>query len=351
MTSDETTELPKIPSELPVVTAVEEEVAAAEAAPPPPTPAPVPKPPPPRRAPAPTPNGATARAVTPQKETAKPVEVQALPRTPAPEKRVPRERGDYPEPPPPLDDDRVERARRSFEKREAELAKRERERAAAGGGREAAEKAKREEFVRAELRTAAEAVESVRRALVPTAAGEPAYVDLVEHLRAAVLKAERENRETIVTLRHDLERAKTALKRARRKQLTLEQHTREEEQRAEALSEALHQVQVQHADAIEAVRQEAHAHWQAREQALLRQTKKDLEAFLNKIEDPATMRLAHREMSRTLDALGDESEDLPRAGTARRRKIPKDSRTKRTSAAKRSVTKKPAARKRAPRER
>jgi hypothetical protein len=342
MTGDETTRLPKIPADLPAVTAVEEEVAAAESAPPR------------RPAPTPTPNGdRAARAVTAQEEIAEPEKIQSLPRTPAPEKRMPRERGDYPEPPPPLDDDpeRLERARRSFEEREAELAKVERDRAAVGGGREAAEKAKKEEFVRAELRTAAEAVESVRRALVPTAAGQPSYVDLVEHLREAVLKAEKENRETIVTLRHDLERAKTALKRAKRKQLTMEQAVREEEQRAEALSEALHQVQLQHGDAIEAVRQEAHAHWRAREQALLRQTKKDLEAFLNKIEDPATMRLAHREMSRTLDALSDEADDLPRAGSARRRRVTNKARTKRTSTAKRSVTKKPAARKRAPRER
>jgi len=277
------------------------------------------------------------------------------PLSPVFEKRAPRsDRGNYPEPPPPMDDDpdRLERARRSFEEREAELAKVDRERAAAGGGREAAEKAKREEFVRAELRTAAEAVESVRRALVPSPSGEPSYVDLVEHLRAAVLKAEKENRETIVTLRHDLERAKTALKRARRKQLTLEQHAREEEQRAEALSEALHQVQVQHGDAIEAVRQEAQAHWRAREQALLRQTKKDLEAFLNKIDDHATMRLAHREMSRTLSALSDEaSDDLPRAGTARRRRASNSSRTKRTATAKRAAPKKTAKKKRAPRER
>ena len=349
MTGDETAEHPRIPADLPAVTAIEEEVAAAESAPP--------------RPPAPTPNGDSAlRAVTPKEEAGPATEERAAPRTPAAEKRIggplspvfekraTRSDRDDPEPPPPLDDDLVERARRSFEDREAELAKIERERAAAGGGQEAAEKAKKEEFVRAELRTAAEAVESVRRALVPTPTGQPSYVDLVEHLRAAVLKAEKENRETIVTLRHDLERAKTALKRAKRKQLTMEQAVREEEQRAEALSEALHQVQVQHADAIEAVRQEAQAHWRAREQALLRQTKKDLESFLNKIEDPATMRLAHREMSRTLQALKDETDELPRAGTARRRRVTNTARSKRTASAKKPAAKK-STRKRAPRER
>jgi hypothetical protein len=273
-------------------------------------------------------------------------------RTPTEIWRKKTEKEEYAPPPPPLDHDpdRLDRARRLFEAREQELAIKELEREEVERHEMAVAEAKREAFIAAELTKAAEALESARRAQLPQGAEPEPYVDVVSHLRERLQKVETENREELYELRHEVERLQETIRRAKRKLGAQQQALHEQTERSETLSEALGQVQHEHATALAAVREESQAHWHAREQALMRQVKKDYEALIDKLDDVEDRRLAKQEAARSIAALQEAASETDAAPRKRRRSPDRRQQPRKsTRSTKKLPPAKPRARKRAPR--